>query len=195
MALEALGYEFEAAILYLTHLGLGTCWLGGTFNRKGFAKAMNVGDNKLFPIISPYGYAAPKKHIKEIAMRKMINADKRKEWDKLFFENNFETPLSKENAGELTFPLEMVRLCPSASNKQPWRILIKGKVCHFFEYKDPKYSDIFKYDIQRIDMGICAAHFDLAVKEKKIKGHFILNDKPNIIIPKNMEYLFSWVRV
>jgi hypothetical protein len=30
MALEALGYELETAMLYLAHLGLGTCWLGGT---------------------------------------------------------------------------------------------------------------------------------------------------------------------
>jgi len=28
MALEALGYELEAVILYLAHLELGTCWLG-----------------------------------------------------------------------------------------------------------------------------------------------------------------------
>ena len=60
MALEALGYEFEAVILFLAHLDLGTCWLGGTFNRKGFAKAMNIAEDELFPIITPYGYAADK---------------------------------------------------------------------------------------------------------------------------------------
>ena len=35
-ALEALGYEFEQLVLYATSLGLGTCWLGGTFNRSAF---------------------------------------------------------------------------------------------------------------------------------------------------------------
>ena len=29
------GYVFEKIILFLTGLGLGTCWLGGTFNKKG----------------------------------------------------------------------------------------------------------------------------------------------------------------
>ncbi len=67
--------------------------------------------------------------------------------------------------------MEMVRLGPSASNKQPWRILLKDAVCHFYEYKEPGYSDRFNYDIQRIDLGIAAAHFDLAVNEKGIKGH------------------------
>ena len=31
------GYVFEKIILFITDLGLGTCWLGGTFNKKGFS--------------------------------------------------------------------------------------------------------------------------------------------------------------
>lgn len=195
LSLEALGYELEVVILYLAHLGLGTCWLGGTFNRKGFAKAMNIGESEIFPIITPYGYAATKKHIKEIAMRKMIQADHRKEWSQLFFKNDFHNPLTKEEARELAFPLEMVRLGPSASNKQPWRILVSDNACHFYEYKEPGYSERFSYDIQRVDMGIAAAHFDLSVKEKGIKGHFVTAGEPKIELPENMEYAFSWVRV
>lgn len=194
MALEALGYEFEAVILYLAHLGLGTCWLGGTFNRKGFAKAMNIEEDEIFPIITPYGYAATKKHMKEIVMRKMIKADQRKEWNQLFYINDFQTTLTKEKAGELEVPLEMVRLGPSASNKQPWRILIKDNACHFYEYKQPGYSESFPYDIQRIDMGIAAAHFDFSVKEKGLKGYFDTECEPELELPDHMEYVFSWIR-
>lgn len=193
MSLEALGYELEVVILYLAHLGLGTCWLGGTFNRKGFAKALNIGENQVFPIITPYGYAATKKHIKEIAMRKLIKADHRREWDQLFFKNNFHEPLRKEEAGYLEFPLEMVRLGPSASNKQPWRVIIIDNACHFYEYKEPGYSNVFSYDIQRIDMGIAAAHFDLAVKEKDIVGSFDNTIEPQLNLPENYFYSFSWI--
>ncbi len=194
MALEALGYELEAVILYLAHLGLGTCWLGGTFNRKGFAKAMNIEEDEIFPIITTYGYAATKKHMKEIVMRKMIKADQRKEWNQLFYINDFQTPLTKEKAGDLEVPLEMVRLGPSASNKQPWRILIKDNACHFYEYKQPGYSDSFPYDIQRVDMGIAAAHFDFSVKEKGLKGYFDTECEPELELPDHMEYVFSWIR-
>lgn len=194
MALEALGYELEAVILYLAHLELGTCWLGGTFNRKGFAKAMNIEEDEIFPIITPYGYAATKKHIKEIVMRKMIKSDQRKEWNQLFYINDFQTPLTKEKAGDLEVPLEMVRLGPSASNKQPWRILIKDNACHFYEYKQPGYSDSFPYDIQRVDMGIAAAHFDFSVKEKGLKGYFDTECEPELELPDHMEYVFSWIR-
>ncbi|MBU3195976.1 nitroreductase [Clostridium algidicarnis] len=194
MALEALGYELESVILYLAHLGIGTCWLGGTFNRKGFAKAMNIGEDEIFPIITPYGYAATKKHLKEIMMRKTISADQRKEWDMLFYKDDFNSTLTKEEAKDLEFPLEMVRLGPSASNKQPWRILLKGNSCHFYEYKEPGYSDRFQYDIQRVDMGIAAAHFDYAIKEKGLKGSFDITCEPELKLPENMEYVFSWTR-
>ncbi|WP_346846375.1 MULTISPECIES: nitroreductase family protein [unclassified Clostridium] len=194
MALEALGYELEAVILYLAHLELGTCWLGGTFNRKGFAKAMNIEEDEIFPIITPYGYAATKKHMKEIVMRKMIKADQRKEWNQLFYINDFQTTLTKEKAGDLEVPLEMVRLGPSASNKQPWRILIKDNACHFYEYKQPGYSDSFPYDIQRVDMGIAAAHFDFSVKEKGLIGYFDTECEPELELPDHMEYVFSWIR-
>lgn len=193
MALEALGYELETVILYLAHIGLGTCWLGGTFNREGFADAMSIGEGEIFPMITPYGYAAPKKHVKEIMMRKMILADKRKEWNKLFYKNDFQSPLTNEAAGDLRFPLEMVRLAPSASNKQPWRIVLKDGSCHFYEYKEPGYSDRFLYDIQRVDMGIAAAHFDHAVKEKGIKGSFDTTCEPELELPEHMEYVFSWI--
>lgn len=194
LALEAVGYELEAAILYLAHLGIGTCWLGGTFNRKGFAKAMNIGENEIFPIITPYGYAAEKKHMTEVLMRKIVKADQRKEWDKLFFKNDFQSPLSKKEAGDMEFPLEMVRLGPSASNKQPWRVLVKDNACHFYEYKEPGYSKGFQYDIQRVDMGIAAAHFDFAVKEKGLKGYFDTTSKPEVQLPDHIEYVFSWTR-
>ena len=35
--------------------------------------------------------------------------------------------------------------------------------------KESKYSDHFPYDIQKTDMVIAAAHFDLLVKEKTIR--------------------------
>jgi len=193
LSLEALGYELETVILFLAHLGLGSCWLGGTFNRKEFARAMDIKDNELFALITPYGYAARTKNITERVMRSMVRADHRKEWDKLFFRDDFQTPLTKKEAGDFAFPLEMVRLGPSASNKQPWRLVLSGKTCHFYECRSLKYGGLFSFDIQRVDMGIAAAHFDLAVKEIGKKGFFDLSRRPDTVQPENCQYMFSWV--
>jgi len=84
-ALEALGYEIEHLILFLTSLGLGTCWLGGTFKRREFAKAMSVREGTLFPAISPIGYAAEKKSKMDSLVRFIAKGDKRKPWEELFF--------------------------------------------------------------------------------------------------------------
>lgn len=43
-------------------------------------------------------------------------------------------------------------------------------------------------------MGIAAAHFDFAVKEKGLNGHFDRTYQPELKSPENMEYVFSWVR-
>ena len=142
--------------------------------------------------MTPYGYPAAQKHLQETLMRRLIKADHRKEWRELFFRNDFLSPLSAEEAGALRFPLEMVRLGPSASNKQPWRILVMGTTCHFYECRSPGYSDAFPYDIQRVDMGIAAAHFDFAATEMGMEGHFDTSSDPKVALPNQMEYVFSW---
>ena len=192
-ALEALGYDFEKLILYAAHLGLGTCWLGGTFNRSKFAAAMHVTENELFPAVSPVGYPAPQKRLAESLARRMVKADQRKDWGTLFFKNNFTVPLEKGDAGEYLFPLEMLRLAPSASNKQPWRILLSENAIHFYEAKTPGYSDRAAFDIQRVDMGIAACHFHLAALEKGMPGTYKKLPEPKTEVPEHMHYLFSWV--
>lgn len=191
-AIEALGYEFEELILFLTTLNLGTCWLGGTFNRGEFKKAMGASDDALFPAISPVGYFE-KKSFKETLVRGLIKADSRKPWETIFFDGDFKTPLMRDKAGDYATALEMLRLGPSASNKQPWRVVKAGNAYHFYEFKLPGYSGAFNFDMQAIDMGIAACHFHLAANKKDLKGSFELEADPSIACPENVIYKFSWI--
>lgn len=189
IAMQAVGYSFEKLVLYAQSIGLGTCWLGGTFNRGEFAKAMQIEENEFFPIASPIGYPAPKNHTINKVMRMAIKADKRKEWDKLFFDGDFSKPLTKEEAGKWAYSLEMVRLAPSAANKQPWRIVRQGNMWHFFEKKEMSSEN----DIQRLDVGIALCHFELAAKEKGMKGEVKVLDGVDIAREDNMLYIFSFI--
>ena len=191
--LEGLGYEFEKLILFITSLGLGTCWLGGTFNKSSFASSLKVTDQMIFPAISPFGYPSSKRHFTSAFIRKMAKSDQRLPWETLFFHNSFKEALSVKDAGEYELPLELVRLAPSASNKQPWRIVKDGNTFHFCEAKAPGYSSGFAYDIQKVDLGIAASHFELATLEKGLTGEFKKLETPSIDIPENTFYLFSWV--
>ena len=192
LALEALGYSFENLILYATSLGLGTCWLGGTFNRSGFAAAMNLKEGDLFPCISPVGYPTGKKRTLESVMRWVAKSGQRKEWNELFFKQEFSQPLTKIEAGEFAFPLEMVRLAPSAVNKQPWRIVQDKDTYHFYLTRTLK-KDNEKIDLQRVDIGIAACHFHLAALEKGLPGKFQKLVEPEIQSTDQVQYIFSWI--
>lgn len=194
-ALEALGYEFEKLILYLTSLGLGTCWLGGTFNRSRFSKALELKENEIFPAISPFGYPSSKKRIADSLVRLSAKSDQRKPWSDLFFNRDFTQSLTSDVAGAYSFPLELLRLAPSASNKQPWRIVQDGTTYHFYESHAKGYGTHFGYDIQKVDLGIAACHFHLAALEKDLKGEFKKLQTPVLEVPEHTEYIFSWVSV
>ena len=192
-ALEAVGYEFEQLVLYATHIGIGTCWLAATFNRDAFSTALKVKEGDLFPAISPIGYPAEKKSITESLFRKTMKSNKRKGWDEIFFKNDFHTTLTERDAGEYKFPLEMLRLAPSATNAQPWRIVQRNGCYHFYAKIDSGSSEKNPIAIQRVDVGIGANHFHLSALEKKLQGKFEKLAELDIIAPKNLCYLFSWV--
>lgn len=190
--LEEVGYVFEKLVLYIASLGLGTCWLGGSFNKGQFAKAISLKEKEILPVVTPIGYAADSRSLVDSMVRFAAGSKKRKDWEELFFKNSFNDRLSLSDAGKYSVPLEMVRLGPSASNKQPWRIMLENNRLHFYLQHTAGYAKALGYDIQRIDMGIAMCHFELTAKELGIKGtwKFI---KPEAAAQQNSEYIISWI--
>jgi len=184
------GRLFEKIILFATDLGLATCWLGGTFKKGDFAKNLSLAENEFIPIVSPVGYEKDKLRVVESAMRTVIGADKRKPWSELFFEENGSTPLNEISAAPYAVPLEMVRLAPSASNKQPWRIIKDNKTLHFYVCRTKGYG-VTGYDMQKNDIGIAKCHFELTANELGLKGNW--QGMKNMPIPTGFEYVCSWV--
>ncbi len=72
-----MGFVFENVVLYLQTLGIGTCWIGGTFNRKKLKLKHVMKQDEFIPIISPIGYKATKTHFVEKVVRKMAMSDDR----------------------------------------------------------------------------------------------------------------------
>jgi len=189
---ENLGYAFEKIILYATSLGLGTCWLGGTFKRSGFEKVLDVGEDEIVPAVTPIGYENAKKSLMDNITVAIARSAQRKDWSELFFDGNFSKALNKEEAGIFSECLEMVRLAPSASNKQPWRIVRDKNAFHFFICRNTAYGKMFSYDMQKLDLGISMCHFELTAQELGISGRWI-DSNPGIECPANTEYLVSYI--
>ncbi len=185
--MEELGYKLEKGILFATSQGFGTCWLGGTFNRSDFGKALSLNDSEHIPAITPIGLPTEKRRFIDKTMRTLVGATKRKQWDELFFNNNFKTPLQETQSDLYTQVLEMVRMGPSASNKQPWRIVRNKEGFHFYL----AHSKHYPVTAQRMDMGIAMCHFESTALELGLTGAFSIKD-PGITIPDFVTYSFSW---
>jgi len=185
----AYGYSFEKVCLYALSRGIGTVMLAASLSRAAFEKAMEVKDGEVMPVASPVGYPAEKKSIRESLMRKGLKADDRKPFGQLFFEGDFNHSLPESNS--FAKALEMARWAPSAGNGQPWRAMVDGDRVHFYEAKTMKDSPLG--DIQKVDVGIALAHFDMALEEEGVKGAYSFSD-PGIAAPENTHYIVTYRR-
>lgn len=196
--LEDFGYVMEQAVLFATELGVGTCWLAGSFTKSSFAKKMEVGPEETVPAVTSIGYIAD--HSKaEDWIRRRAGGAMRLPAAQMFFEDTFGNPLQTEAIGDYAKVLEMVRWGPSASNKQPWRIVHNGTGWHFYLQrtkgyaKDSLVGKLLKVaDVQRLDMGIAMCHFELSAKEFGLSGRWVLAE-PAIAKPEPLtEYTVTW---
>jgi nitroreductase len=196
--LEDFGYVFEWLVLLATDLGLATCWVGGTFQRDRFGQALGVGPDEVVPAISPVGFARPKRSVVDRMARWAASSKKRKPWSELFFEGSFDTPLEETTVGSYATVLEMVRLGPSASNKQPWRIVRESRPqderFHLFLQRTKGYQGNFAVDLQRIDMGIAICHFALTARELGLTGGWEIHGPlTDFSLPDHTSYVATWV--
>lgn len=196
--LEDYGFAMERAILRATDLGLGTCWLGGTFTKSRFARRIGLARNELMPAVAAVGYAAPDSISRDRA-RRIAGSNFRRPPQELFFDATFGAPLEPADAGAYALALELVRWAPSASNRQPWRIVRTSTGWHFFLARTKSYGKgtlLFAVlqlaDLQRVDMGIAMCHFELAARETGLDGTWVIDD-PAIATPQpGVEYTATW---
>ncbi|WOO87288.1 nitroreductase family protein [Mollicutes bacterium LVI A0039] len=171
------GYQFEKVILYATSIGLSTVWMGGTFSRKHFRKAL--GDDQVeMPIVSPIGIKSENPRLVTKYLIKSKNHI-RKPFADLFFESDGTTPLAYIENDPYMAALELVRIAPSAMNKQPWRVVKDADDYHFYSASKLPTSDI--------DLGIAICHFDLRLNDSGIFGSF--TNCPNDTLS---DYVVTW---
>ncbi|MFL7894425.1 MAG: nitroreductase family protein [Anaerolineales bacterium] len=196
---EDFGYLLEKLILYATDLGLGTCWLGGTFTKSSFAKKINARSSELVPAVSAVGYIAERPRRIETWLKSRRGTKTRKPWSQLFFDHRFNHPLPAQGLDGYHLALEMVRLAPSASNRQPWRVVRDENQYHFYLQRTPGYRDnlLTRWttvaDLQRMDMGIAMCHFELSAAEKGLLGGWQLRDPQIELLDEYTEYTVSWI--
>lgn len=194
-SLEDFGYLVEQAVLFATDLGLGTCWLGGFFTRSSFSLAIRLGRKEAIPAVIAMGYKASPTGEGDV-IRQIAQGAHRLPWEQLFFDSAFGVPLSPGRAGSYAEPLEMVRLGPSASNRQPWRVVQGVDGFHFYLQRSHGYRNMIRLarvvDLQRVDLGIAMCHFGLTASELGLPGAWQVRD-PGLDRPDgHTDYVVTW---
>lgn len=137
--LEKVGYYGESLMLDITDMGLGSCWIGGTYDRN----QLSINETEELVCVILVGYV-PELTLKEKIMRSTI-FKRRKSIEK---RSNCDTDMPKW----MIKGMEAVILAPSALNSQK----------PFFELRDGKvYASVENtYKMDLIDLGIAKKHFD-----------------------------------
>ncbi len=135
--LTNIGFIFQQMSLYLTSIGLGSCWLG-------MAKPTEKIDTTLeFVIVLAFGKALDSPYREK-------DQFKRK-------------PLSQ--ISDRRDPrVEPARLAPSAVNSQPWYFVSEEEMIHLYCIKAGLLKGLIYNRLNKIDVGIALAHLYLCNK-------------------------------
>ena len=134
---EKLGYYGEMLVLNAVALGLGTCWVGGTFDTKStvFGKKEDEQMTAVIAVGHPTAEAKQKLPRKKKKAEKLYMAD-------------------SEIPSWFTSGMDAVSKAPSAINRQPVK---------FYYINNIIWAKTKKNDVSySLDRGIAKAHFDIA---------------------------------
>jgi nitroreductase len=184
------GYLMEKVVLKATEMNLSTCWVG-YFDSEYFQE-LKVENEYEIPSIVIIGNPKEKGSLQDKFLRMTVKASKRSNWDQLFFNYKFQTPLQADMVIKYADSLEMVRLAPSAGNTQPWRVFFDDTVNEFHFYKKPISKSYEIKGLHDVDLGIALCHFELMSLENGLHGIWIDRKNENIAPAENLQYMMSW---
>jgi len=184
-ALEDFGFSLESIVLALSAMELGTCWLAATFQRGSFADRIALAEGEILPAVTPVGRPARRRSPIDVAFRIGAGSARRRTWEDLF-------RVARVDAGAWAPCLEAVRLGPSASNVQPWRIA-----------KEPgrpvSHLDITaaadRRPVHRLDAGIAMCHFALVAAELGLPGAWNGpgEEARHPLLPSGTVHVATWI--
>lgn len=171
------GYAMEKIILSAQELDLSTCWLGGFYHTSEAAKMIDLQSDEKIYAVSPLGIAKRKQdmscleRILSFCLRKMDGADKRLDASRMFFNERFGSPITPEISGKFSPCLQAVRWAPSASNGQPWRIVLRQSDKNGEAQKKWCFFRVswFRF-YSKLDAGICMCHWEVATSALGLPG-------------------------
>lgn len=176
--MEAVGYFGEGIILEATSLGLGTCWMTGSFSRERIVARVNLPPGWKVIAVTPLGYEAKNRTLGDMALRALFKSDSRKPFSQIV--SGLPRPRWPKGLKEA---IEAARWAPSVANTQPW---------HFRVDRDgvtlsADTGDVSFDSMKRLSCGIAMLHFEVACSSSGIQGSWRF-PKPGVPIIAKFKY-------
>lgn len=134
------GVSGEALVLEAVSLGLGTCWVGGTYRKSAVQTPLK--DGEYLAAIIALGVPARERHVKRAPRKKLTD---------ICLSDPTGWPMWAFNAAEC------LRMAPSALNRQPWRLSFSGRT---IQLEKTAFAGT-------LDMGIALLHLSLGVGDRE----------------------------
>lgn len=158
---EKVGYWGERLVLDATLLGLGTCWIGGTFHKEICEEKIGLLQEEELVCTIVVGHVPNKLTMKEHMVRMALRHAK-KPIDELYS--------AQEISPDFLKGMRAVQKAPSALNQQPVHFLYRGNTVF------PQVPG--KNNMQRVDLGIAMLHFEVGSRADcrfgEINGQYLL---------------------
>jgi len=149
-----LGYVLEQVVLEATGLGLSTCWITGSYDAQRAGEGVGLAPGEVAAAVCALGYPDEGRwgRFHSRTVRRLAGGHRRKPLKEIVFSGCWGQLWSSDRTDPtLVAALEHARLAPSASNRQPWRFIVR-----------PDQVALALVRPAPIDGGIVMAHFALA---------------------------------
>ncbi len=168
---EKVGYTGEGIVLEATALGLGTCWVGKSFDKEIASSFTVIKKHERIFAVTPVGYASKEASFEERLLTGFGQTHKRKPLDALV------SGMAKTSWPKwIRMSLLAARVAPSAINRQPWRFLVES------DSITVSVDDLHdSYGIsKRLDCGIAMLHIEMASHVCGFVGKWEFLDSPGV---------------
>lgn len=167
MVQESMGYLGEAAILQATAMGLGTCWVAGSFDRAVASRLTDLDAGERIFAVSPLGFAQERGRTGERLLKAMVRAKHRRPAAEIA--PGFDDERWPAWAAE---GVRLARIAPSAVNRQPWRFDFKDGLVTVSVVQRGLEGSVSRL----LDVGIAMLHFEVGARLMGAPGIWVSSE-------------------
>lgn len=164
---EKCGYMGEAFVLSMTAMGIGTCWVTGTYSKSGAAEVFPCVDGQTVAAVSPLGFVEGMRPLGE-QMLELLSGNRRRRGVESYLPGYATAPEWIRAA------VDCVLLAPSGMNAQPWAFCYRDGGLYL-----KKTSG--QLSCRYIDQGIAMFHAELGARRAGFPCRWETPDDPAFI--------------